>query len=178
MNEIDVKNASRTELAEIMARIRARERELREQDSDDSEPVAYALTLNAGNKTAGAKSWVRTVDAVDGSKTDTGFGFVGEWQGETGALPSGTLLLVGGRGGTHDKSTSHSALLRVKAGATFTSRAGYQSFEGSGVELLAEGAKLPVEKVQAIVSRYPDLAPAAKGYYLPLYFAAMEAIEA
>jgi len=143
---------------------------------DTKAPIAYHLKINGGNSRAGAKVWAKVIDGIDPSKGN-GYGLLGEFlkmpyskddeKIVTGALPEGTLIVACGRGGSWKNETSAYVLLQVKEEATFNHQTGYQSFSGSGVELIAS-SKDEIN-AQEIVNTYPDLAPTAGGKLLSIY---------
>jgi hypothetical protein len=130
------------------------ERAKRAQSASDA-PVCYQLSIHAGNARAGAKGWAKELTAIEPSKPN-GFGLEGPWAPRNGALASGTYLVLGGKGGSWKNSTAAYVLIRVKRGAAFSHEAGYQSFSGSGAELVATSGDELNE--QAVLDRHPDLA--------------------
>jgi hypothetical protein len=146
--------------------------------------VVFTVEVYAGNRRAGAKGWAKQVTSIDPSRPN-GYGLIGEFlncsacKGDTlrfqGCLPEGSLLVLGGRGGSWKNSTAAYVLTRIKEGGELNLTSGYQSFQGQGMELVARSRKVQEpQEVQEIVNRYPELAPAVGSLLFPL-FAAVKA---
>ena len=145
--------------------------------------VAVSLTLDAGNTRAGAKSWCKVITSIDPSKGN-GYGIDGEFlhsgydskrrsTGEyTAGLSEGTLLLIGGSGGSHKNQTRYYVLAVVQEGAALERDSGYQHFSAAGVQFICSsqsGPKTGYDR-QAMLDQYPALAPAAQTGLLPIYY--------
>jgi len=120
--------------------------------------VGYDLYLDAGNTRAGSRTWVKRVTALRPNKGNA-FDMEGPWMQEDGAAPEGSLLLIGGRGGSHKNKSAHYALVQVARDASFETRHSYQEFSGTGAELIATSTERPDK--QAMLDAYPALAPFA-----------------
>jgi len=155
-------------LANLRAKIEA-EMQRRKAASPDAQPVIYSLTLTAGNERAGAKTWVKILRSIDPARPN-GYGLLGDWTKDEGALPAGTLLIVGGRGGTWKNQSSLVVLLRIKSGAQFEKKSGYQAFAGEGVELIASDTD--EVDVEAALTNWPDLASVVGRQMAPIFVAA------
>ena len=134
--------------------------------------VLISLTLDGGNSRAGAKSWAKRITGVDPSKGN-GYGIEGDFidcqssrrsdsRTASQALPEGTLLLLGGSGGSWKNQSRSYALVRVAAGKEFEFDCAYQHFSGTGLELLASNRESDQpDDPQAVIDQHPDLAPIA-----------------
>jgi hypothetical protein len=146
-----------------------------------SRQVVITAKVDGGNRRAGAKSWGKVLTAIDPSKGN-GYGLIGDWlpdadrfgKGDqrtlSAALPEGTLVVLGGRGGSHKNTTDAYVLCRVEVNASFRHSAGYQSFSGDGLALLATSGD-DIDS-QATLDKYPTLAPVGGSKLLAIYAAA------
>jgi hypothetical protein len=166
---MDVRELPDHELADLLGAV---QREMARRAQVEGAPVCYSLSLYAGNSKAGAKAWAKHITAIDPSQPN-GFGVEGPWAPRSGALPAGSYLLLGGKGGSRRTATKSYALVRVRRGETFEHSAGYQEFSGRGLELVATSAdELPE---QAILDQHPELAPCVGQPLFPIY-AALRAV--
>jgi hypothetical protein len=132
--------------------------------------IVWSLDLDGGNEKAGAKAWAKQITGIDLVNAKTCYGFEGKWLDEAGCLPAGSFVLIGGKGGSWKNSTSSYVLAQIEEGATLEFDGGYQHFKGNNIKLLASDGKIKGAEAQAILSRYPELAPAVGGVLLPLFF--------
>lgn len=131
-------------------------------------PVAYNFSLGAGNRRAGAKAWVKRITGVDPTKGN-GYGILGDFVRDEGAVPEGTYLLVGGSGGSWKNTSWTYALVCVGKGRTFDIRNRYQAFCGDGAALVASSTDEVA--VQEVLARFPELAPSVGKPLFPIYAA-------
>ena len=125
-----------------------------------SRPSQLSCIWTGGNTRAGAKAWAKAVSKIDPAKRN-GYGIEGEFLRSDAndpetyhvALPAGSYLLLGGRGGSWKNSTTNYALVRATRDGVLDYHAGYQDFEGTGVELVAS-SRDQVDK-QAALDEYP-----------------------
>jgi hypothetical protein len=165
---LDVATLSNQQLDDLLGRVRG---EMSRRAGFPDAPVCYSISLYAGNREAGAKAWVKEINSIDPSQPN-GFGLGGDFVRRIGALPAGTLLVLGGRGGSWKCSTRAYVLVRVTRDASFEFEEGYQEFSGTGVEIVATSGDELDE--QAIIDEHADLAPCA-GQKLFAIYAALRA---
>ena len=134
-------------------------------------PVAYSLTLYAGNERAGAKAWVKLITGLDPTRGNA-YGIVGRFVDRAGAAPDAAYLLIGGKGGSHKRKTTYYVLTRVCADSTFESSSGYQRYSGTGLELICD-SDTECEP-QSLLEAHPELAPCVGKRLAPI-FAALRA---
>jgi hypothetical protein len=133
--------------------------------------VDAELTIDAGNRRAGAKCWVKEVSGIDPSR-EGGWGFAGKFLPEQDRFNKSdartfiirrnekTLLVASGTGGSYKNTTTAHVVLRVKKGAKTEYSSVYQKFSGIEVELL-EHKRIP----EAILKLYPELAPVKADWF-------------
>lgn len=124
--------------------------------------VEASLSIRAGNRRAGAKSWVREPKGLDPVKGDA-YGINGDYVCEVDRYdpcgnysvfrPEGTLWVARAVGGSYKNRTSLCHVLKLKAGAKLEVESGYQRLSGTGVEVLSMlGSRIKM------LERFPELA--------------------
>lgn len=149
--------------------------------------VAITAKVDGGNRRAGAKAWGKVLTAIDPEKGN-GYGLIGDWLPDadrfsksdirtlSAALPEGTLVVLGGRGGSHKNTTESYVLCRVEVDEAFNYCSGYQHFVGDGLALVAT-SRDEIDS-QAILDKYPTLAPFGGSKLLAISAAAAEYLAA
>lgn len=173
--ELDLKEWPKDRIEKLIEQARS---ELDRRNRAASLPVHVTLKVDAGNQRAGAKAWAKRIQSIDTTKHD-GYGLIGDWLADgrnskgrrdgqfEDALPEGSFVVACGRGGSWKNTTDAYVLLRVKADATFTREAGYQTFSGTGLELVAHSGE---SLTQEGLNEFPELAPAMKGKLSAIYY--------